>query len=469
MTVEPIKTIPRPNGSPAHSAPEPAGSDERARAIHLVAGILAVLLIVAGYVLAIGASGGATCCDAGAYLDEARSIIDGPAVLLPVHNYGYAAFLAVLDVAGLGSRLGIALAQTTLLYAAVLGAAFTISRLTRTSFTAALFWLAAVALLPAAAWSGQVFSEGLAAPVLILVLALTIASTYQAFEAPKRLPTWILVGALGLASGAAWMVRPSLIFLPAAVGLITLVLGVYLAWRGHRSALLLPAWFAVTVMMVALPQFQYPDPLKLEFSAEHRHLAPLTFRWATDLTTETGPYPIVFSPFPDDDDLDATVSRRRALGSTQWKATAMLAHVVSGWDARPSPGYVYDDTGQRWVIVSALSGYLIVGALCAIPILWQRRWRWMRPESYVLIALLFVFAMSQAVLSMVAAEFRFNEIGWLTAGFLLAMVSAFGWWTRRRIAAAVVVGSLVSAAVIALGQFTLMYSEWWLKYSHMVG
>ena len=374
----------------------------------------------------------------------------------------------VLKLVGLGEPLGIALVQTTLLYVGVLVTALAIGRSTHSSAVLASVWLGAVALLPAAAWTGLVFSEGLAAPVLFLVLALTIIAVFRVSDRATSRTAWAVVIAWGLACGLAWMVRPGLIWVPAAMGMVLVVLCAYLAVTGQRRALLLPVGFAVAVMLVAMPQFQYEDPLKTEFAEVNRRLAPLTFRWATDMT-ETGPAGIVFSPIPANPELDRVTTIKRALGSRQWQATALVAHLVSGWDARPSPSYVYADTGNRWLIVSGLSGFLLVGVLCVALMIWQRRPYWMRPDTYTLGALLFVFALSQAVLAVSAAEFRFNLAGWLIAGCCLAMISALGWWTRRRAAIAVVVGLILSGVVVLIGQFTLMYSEWWLEYSRMIG
>ena len=143
--------------------------------VQWLAGALAVVLVAAGYALAVAASSAPQCCDAIAYQEEARTIVGGEPQLLWVHNYAYAAFLALLHVVGLAERLGVALAQTTLLYAAVLATAVSISRSTHASVSVAMVPLAAVALVPASAWSGYTLSEGLAAPVLLLVFGLVIS------------------------------------------------------------------------------------------------------------------------------------------------------------------------------------------------------------------------------------------------------------------------------------------------------
>ena len=153
--------------------------------IERLAGALAVVLVVAGYALAVAASNAPQCCDASAYQDEARSIVSGDPQLLAGHNYAYGAFLALLQVVGLGERLGVTLAQTTLLYAAALATAVSISRSTHASVSVAMVPLAAVALVPASAWSGYTLSEGLAAPVLLLVFGLVIGITFRVMRPPR--------------------------------------------------------------------------------------------------------------------------------------------------------------------------------------------------------------------------------------------------------------------------------------------
>ena len=174
-----------------------------------MAGAFVVLLVVAGYVLAVTTSNAPQCCDAISYQDEARSMVGGAPLLNWAHNYAYASFLALLQIVGLGDRLGVTLVQTTLLYAAVLATSVSISKSTHASVSVAMVPLAAVALVPASAWSGYTLSEGLAAPVILLVLGLVIIVTYRVMRAPASTDrvTWALVLALGLLSGMAWMIR----------------------------------------------------------------------------------------------------------------------------------------------------------------------------------------------------------------------------------------------------------------------
>ena len=94
---------------------EESAPDRRPDLKQWLAAAVTVILVAAGYWLAIGASGPATCCDAVAYVNEAQSILDGSPQFLKVHNYGYGTFLAILDIIGLGHPTGLAIAQTTLL------------------------------------------------------------------------------------------------------------------------------------------------------------------------------------------------------------------------------------------------------------------------------------------------------------------------------------------------------------------
>ncbi len=434
----------------------------------LLTSVVVIALIGAGFMLALETAGSPQCCDASAYAAAAHSFLDGEPSLNPAHNYGYPAFLALLDLIGLDTPRRIAFAQTSLLYLTVLITAYVIARCTSSAFAVAVAWLAAVTLVPAAAWGGLIFSESLAVPMLLLVLAFGIATVFHLL---RDAPTWgLAVGlavGLGLTSGFVWMVRPGLIWIPIGVGLGVLALSAGLLWRRERLGLLVPVAFAVSAMLTVVPQLQLGDPLKLELAELQRDAGPQVFRYATDLRSEA-PAGMIFSPLPVGSGADPTVAERTS-GSRSWRLTAMAAHVVTGWDARPSPNYVYKRTGNRWIVATAFSGFLIAGALAAAWLVWERRRRWLEPETAAPAALVVMFAASQGVMSMTSAEFRFNIVGWLVAACCLAMLSALGWWTRRRAAAYIALALGFSAAVLLVGHMTLLYSERWLEYVNLLG
>ena len=342
----------------------------------LLAGVLAVALVIAGYALAIVASGAPQAYDADDYLAEASSFVDGSPLLIWAHNYAYPAFLALVKIAGLGDRLGVALVQTSLLYAAALAAAISISRSTHASVSVAMIPLAAVALVPASAWSGYTLSEGLAAPVLLLVFGLTILVTFRVLDllSGTNRTTLILVMLLGLFAGLAWMTRPALLWIPAATGLIVVGLSAYVAWRGDRWSLITPVVFVIALVLAVLPQLGLGDPFKLDLARGQAGGGALYFRYATSLS-DCGPFAsLFFSP------LAYSLVEPEAAGALtpdnlQWRLTAMVAHVVSGWDARPSPTYMERFADRRWLVVSAFSGFAIMAGLTAAAILLRRSGR----------------------------------------------------------------------------------------------
>ena len=434
------------------------------RATTFLVGAVAILLIGVGFALALEASDSPQCCDANAYAAAAQSFVDGTPELLSVHNYGYPAFLAILDVVGLDTPHRIAFAQTSLLYLTALLVAYVIARYTSSSFGIAAVWLVAVALLPAAAWSGLIFSESLAVPVLLLVLALGLATVFESLRKGTNLG--VALG-LGVCSSFAWMVRPGLVWVPAAMGLVVVVLGAHLMWRGVRRSWLIPIAFGAAAILTVVPQLQLGDPLKSDLAAYQSTAGLQVFRYATEMTGD-GPIGMVFSPLPAGAELDPAIAERTST-SRVWRVTAMVSHLVTGWDARPSPNYVYARTGNRWIVVTATSGFFIAGVLAVAWLVWERRRRWLEPEVFALGTLLVLFAASQAVMSMTSAEFRFNAAGWLVAACCLAMLSALGWWTRCRLAVFVTLAFGLSAGLLLLGQMTLLYSQRWLEYVNLIG
>jgi hypothetical protein len=432
------------------------------RGSFLASAIVAILVLV-GYALAIAASSAPQCCDAMAYQDEARSIVAGTPQLLWVHNYGYAAFLALLQVAGLGDRVGVMIAQTTLLYVAVFATALAISRSTHASVPVAMVPLAAVALVPASAWSGYTLSEGLAAPVLMLVFGLTILATFRLLSAGWQLDRSSigLAFALGFLGGMAWMIRPALVWIPMVTGIIVIGLSVSAARRRSLSALAIPAVMAAATLMVVAPQLALSDPFKLDLARGQAGGGGVNFRYATDVTS-CGPPMLVFSPLTEEG-VDLPTALTLAPDDIEWRLTAAVAHVVSGWDARPSPTYIDSYADRKWLVLSAASGFAIMGCVTAIAILWRRRGALGRPRTAILGALALLLFVSQAVLAMTQTEFRFNLAGWLLAGCCLAVVSGLRWWSSERAAIFVLLGLLVSGVVLTMGQMTLMYSETWLR------
>ncbi len=443
-------------------------SDRWARSVEYLARAVVAVLVVAGFVLAATTSSAPQCCDAVAYQLEADSIVRGDPDILYVHNYAYAAFLALLQIVGLGGRLEIALVQTALLYLSVLAAAVSISRSTHASVAVAMVPLAAVALIPAAAWNGYTMSEGLAVPVLFVVLALVVAVAFRTMRASTSSDrvTWVLVAALGLASGLAWMARPALAWIPVVAGLLVLGLGAIVAWRSRRLALLFPVVFAAAVGLVALPQLVVGELFQFENARDQQDRGQLYFRYGTDVTG-CGSEPLFFSPLeqsyvgPDD-------ALEIAPDNAQWRLTVAVNHIITGWDARPSPTYMDAYADRKWLVVTAFSGFALAAAVTAMAILWRRRRTLLRPRSLVLGSLVLFFLASQAALIMTVTEFRYNVTGWLVAAFCLAVITGLRWWTPTRFAAYVLAALLASTVVLTIGYMTLMFSDQWLRCTGIV-
>jgi hypothetical protein len=422
--------------------------------------VASIALVALGVFLGIAAAGSPQCCDADAYWDEAYWSTTGgwsSGWLGPVHNYGYPVFIALLRDIRPVARLGVAIAQLALLYVAAIALALSLARSTRSSFPTAMAWVSAIALLPAAAWSGYYLSEALAAPVLLLMLALGIAACLGPTSGAFRLGA---IAALGLVSGFAWMVRPALIWVPAVLGSLVLGACLIVGWRGSRRALLLPLAFAGGLFLAVLPQWTLGgNILKTDLARQQSGTSDVVWRYGTNLS-DCGPMPLVFSPLTDD--VGEVLSGTLAVPDTiSWRMTAVAAHLISGWDALPSPTYITSLRDGRWGLVTGLSGFFILGPVLAAAAAWQSR-KGPRGEVVVLIGLLSLFAVSQAALAVTAAEFRFNLPGWVIAGTCLAFLTATGRWTRAHVGMWLAGGALVSLGVYFMGQMTLSYSPYWL-------
>ena len=218
---------------------------------------------------------------------------------------------------------------------------------------------------------------------------------------------------------------------------------------------------AAAVLVALSPQSRLSDPFKLDLARGQAGGGGIHFRYATDVTG-CGPPALVFSPFTAEA-VDLATAEVLAPDDLQWRVTAAVAHVVSGWDARPSPTYIDSYADRKWLVLSATSGFAIMGVVSAAAILWRRRRTLVRPRTAILGALVLLFLVSQAVLSMTQTEFRFNLAGWLLAGCCLSVISGLRWWTRERAAIYLLLGLVASGVVLIIGQMTLMYSATWLR------
>jgi hypothetical protein len=406
--------------------------------------VLAGLGICAGIALALAASSAPQCCDSTGYHEEGKALLAGGWTggwLYDKHSYLYGAFHGLMIAAGAGGRVPVAIVQVALLYASVGFLTWSITRMFRTRFVPTLAGLSLVALLPAAAWSGYWLTEAIAAP---LILAL-ISSWLLFAMRPGPLGAF----AVGIFSTMTWMSRPAFLWLPplAAIGVLVALRREPLQRRRLSSV----AVFLIAFAAVGLPQWRITPSvdrfLHLWIGRFGVWKAPAVFRYATNLSGCGAPA-MVFSPLTSELEPieNGTV---RAPRSISWSMTAGVAHIVSGWDARPSPTYATVLSQWPWLAVTLLSGFVILAPwkLAAN----ERR----RDTATAAFGLLGLFLVAQAQLLTTPTEFRYNLIGWMAGG--VALVALGRSIDRRYVGRAAV----LTALIVLIGQFTLHYSPAW--------
>jgi hypothetical protein len=230
--------------------------------------------------------------------------------------------------------------------------------------------------------------------------------------------------------------------------------GVLVALRhepSRRRALLSVALFVVAAVAIVLPQWVITPTvgqlLHLWLAGLQEGMAPAIFRYATNLSG-CGDAPMVFSPFTShlSSIVDGSIE---APHSIKWRVAAGVAHIVSGWDARPSPTYATTLSPWPWLAVTLLSGLVMVAPLkLAVD---ERR----RETATAAAGLLVLFLVTQAALVATAVEFRFNLIGWMVGGVSLVVLGRS--IDRRYVACAAV----LTALTLLIGQITLSYSPSW--------
>ena len=407
--------------------------------------VLPALGVSAGVSLALLAASAPQCCDANGYHDEGKALLSGGWrggwLHTDKHNYLYGAFHAAMIAAGAVDRVPIAIGQLALLYASVVLLAVAIARVFQRRFAPVLAGLSLVALLPAAAWSGYWLTEAIATPIILALIACWLLFGTR--------PAPFLALAVGMLSAMAWMSRPALVWLPplAAAGIVV-------ALRrepSRRRRLSSVALFAIAFVAVVLPQWlitpNLDQLLHLWLAGFQRGIAPAMFRYATNLSG-CGEAAMVFSPLTSElaPIMDGTI---RAPESIVWSVRAGAAHLVSGWDARPSPTYAAALSHWPWLGVTLLSGFVMLAPLQLAAN--ERR----RETSIAASGLLALFLLTQAALVTTATEFRFNMIGWMVGGVSLVILGQS--IDRRYIVSAV----MVTALIVLVGEFTLRYSSVW--------
>jgi len=420
-------------------------SVRNAKASDIRAAVLTGLAVCAGVGLALLAASAPQCCDATGYHEEGVALVargwGGGWLVTWKHNYIYPAFHGAMIGAGAGDRLSIVIAQLVLLYASVVFLAVAIARVFQRQFAPILAGLSLVALLPAAAWSGYWLTEAITTPVTLALIGCWLLFAMR--------PGPLLAIAVGTLSTMTWMSRAAFVWLPplAAIGIVA-------ALRREpspRRRLSSVALFLIGVVAVVFPQWLIAPSadglLHLSNAGYNSQKAPAIFRAATNLSG-CGNLAMVFSPLTSQlDSIDAgTVRAPHSIG---WRVTSSVAHVVSGWDARPSPTYATVLSHWPWVAVTLLSGFIMLAPLKLAAD--ESR----RETATAAFGLLALFLLTQAQLAVTPVEFRYNVIGWMVAGVSFVVLGRS--IDRRYLAYA----ATLTALIVLIGQFTLYYSPAW--------
>jgi hypothetical protein len=211
------------------------------------------------------------------------------------------------------------------------------------------------------------------------------------------------------------------------------------------------ALFLIGVVAAVLPQWLIASNvdglLHLSNARYNSRKAPAIFRAATNLSA-CGESAMVFSPLTSQlDPIDAGTVR--APQSISWRVTVGVAHIVSGWDARPSPTYATVLSQWPWLAVTLLSGFVM---LAPLKLAGDERRGETATAAFGLLAL---FLVTQAQLAVTPVEFRYNVVGWMAAGVSLVILGRS--IDRRYLAYA----ATLTAVIVLIGQFTLYYSPAW--------
>lgn len=412
------------------------------------------------------------CCDADLYLSEATNIKasgflppSGTPWLSSFHNYMYPSFLFLARSIGLTSRTSISMLQFALIFAACI---FISIRLYKVLGLSAI-QLASITLLaaffPILAFSGYLLTESLTSAFLILWFGLWFE---LALKKLSNFQHYLLVFITSLISGIIWMTRPSLMWVPLAN--IICVFGWELKVRTSIPSRIKHAIGSAlvtlsAVVIVALPQYLITrgsrsivnGVLHLDDWATNRVFESSVLRYVTNMSG-CGPLQLIFSPYGQTSEALAPAHYN---SSPIYRLIGFLARLCSGWDAVPSPlTYVDHLSIFPWILLSALSGFLIVAPFFLV--LCKRSTGPLgRNLRLAEIGLLFMFVISQVAMGITHGEIRYNVAGWLLAGLSLALLpqhfrNGFPW--KRYLA----VSLSVSFFVIVVGQLTLSLSQFWL-------
>jgi len=424
---------------------------------------LGLLLAAVAVLLALHSTSLAQCCDAALYQEEVLNLrsLSIPDSFGTNHNYGYAGWLAMLQTLGLGSRVGVAFAQLALLFAS-LGLMASIDRDRPFRFLALLMLVVGIPV--AWAYSGYTLTEAVVAPLTVLLLAglwvLTRAESYRRAV--------LVSGANGLIAGLLWAARPGLLWVP----FLLIVLCPLIYFAGHavrlRTAVFaagLGVIAAVSAALTTIPQFvfarrlgvsAYEGVFHLGLLDMQRTISPTLWRYATNLSG-CGERDLFFSPrFENRSEISAIV---KAGVSGSERVLASFAHVITALDPLPSPTYAASLRLNGFVILTLLSGFLLVPTVWALLISPRRLVRTAGQPAVAMYAWSIVAILALVSVIPTAAEYRFGVVGVTAMGCVAALGASSTW--RPSFRTWFIGGILISGVVLAFGMWTLQQSEVW--------
>jgi hypothetical protein len=412
------------------------------------------------------------CCDAYLYLQEASNLnrtgfipsIGEESWLSIYHNYLYPLFLFFLDFVNIDSRILIGLVQFSLIIFANFFTSYRLNTVIGFPIRAIFSLLLIGNTLAVYSYSGFFLTEAIASALITFWFGLLIELLIRLFRGG---PSILLFVGITFVSGAAWMTRPALIWVPIA----TLGISIFASLVVNRLSLIwlkltfnqIFLWILVTVI-VAMPQWLVSmnnrglssGVFKLGEWRWHETFVKSSYRYLTNLSG-CGPVAFVFSPYTQTFE---EMWPPKFHGGPIFSFNDFVATFVSGWDAVPSPlAYVNQLSIFPWVLLTMTSGFLISIPFIACyqsfrnPVHSSFRW--------INLCLLLVFLVSQLSVALTHGEFRFNFSGWILAVILLILACSQNFWSFN-VTLYISISLAISFFIYLIGQMTLSMSHSWI-------
>jgi len=413
------------------------------------------------------------CCDANAYYLEGTQIgaqgfipTPGTAWINSLHNYLYPSFIYLARSLGLDSRSSITILQFVLIIAACIIVSKRLTKVLTMSFVSLLGMTLLIAFVPILAFSGYLLTEALATVLLILWVGLWFELSLKEFSRGKR---ELLIFALSLLAGLLWMTRPAFLWVPLTNVLCLLLLEY--ERRTSRISLIKNVLSTTVLASVITVAVAYPQYLVTRSTTSavdglfhtqgwswYQTIEASVYRYVTNLSG-CGPEQLMFSPYTQTFE---GAEPAHFHTSPIFRLVGFIARVVTGWDAVPSPlTYVYNLGVFPWVLLTALTGFLICAPIFLIFPLKSPSGSGTNKFRTVEIGIVFTFLVSQLAVGITHGEFRYNVAGWILSGFAILLLPQhfkLGFPFKSYITASVI----VSLFVIVVGQLTLSLSQAWV-------